>query len=137
MRELTCLLVIGLITGIVGFSPDSASAQINCKRKVSTNQWSTWTPYYKACNSELKTTFAYTKGFPGSPEVNCRVDNTSFNQYYNDYNCPGQSGLKIEWIHCTSLYNHRLLMDLQTIIDLPGFIDPCSFTAEYFADQPY
>lgn len=136
MRALTFFLSIGMIAAILAFPTNTASAQLVCLSKMSTSQWSTWTSYYKACNSEMKTTFTYTKAMHGSPEVNCVVDNTPFNRYYNDYTCPGETGSIVEWTHCTNLNNHRLLMDQQTGIDLYGFVDPCSFSAEYFADQP-
>jgi len=135
MKALTCLLIIGLIAGILAISPDTASAQIQCKSKVTTTSWSEWTPYYNACNSEMKTTFAYTRDSDGSPEMWCEVENTPFLQIYDAGSCPGNSGTVVDWTHCTTLTNHRLLMDGQPTIGLPGFIPPCSFTAEYFASQ--
>lgn len=132
-RTLICLLITGLIFGIMGICANTATAQR--ENKISTSQWSTWTDYYDACNSEMKTTFSYTWGFPGTPQVLCIVDNTPFYREYDHYICPGYSGVKVEWTHCTNLSNHRLLMDFQPTIDTPGFIDPCSFKAEYFASQ--
>lgn len=131
---LSSFITIALLVAVLSVSPDLASAQVQCTAKTYIDYYGEWGPYYDACFSELKTTFEYDRGWDGSPEVWCQVDNTPFSSIYDAGEATGDP--IVEHTHCTNLDNHRLLIDVQPTIGRYGFIPPMKLTAEYYEDAP-
>jgi hypothetical protein len=132
MRASTCLFIIALLGYTLLAASNIATAQLPCLSKASIDYNDFWGPYYNACDKEMKTTFEFTLGWDGSPRAWCEVDNTDFRRDYDQQDSP-----IVEWTHCETLTNHRLLISLQPTIGEYGFIHPMKLTAEYFASSPY
>jgi hypothetical protein len=131
----TKLGIFVLISLLVVLFTGSAMAQCKSKESISAPGQ---TAQYTACNSELKTTFKYAVPDSGGTYtmISVEVENTPFSDVYIASTlCPNPpcADNVIEWNHCTTLTNHRIVMDGTT--GMGGFSTNV-LTAEYFADDP-
>lgn len=139
MKIIKLTLALCLIIAFVAIQGNEANAQ--CKNKYSIDYVVTWSPYFDACNSEMKTTVEYLIEYPGAyKSLLCEVDNTPFSiEYWAGDLCPEDppcSGTVTDWMHLTNRENLRMHMDIRPIIgEYLGFNEHV-FAVEFFADQP-
>jgi len=138
MKIIKMTMALCLIIAFVAIQPNEANAQ--CKKKFSIDYVGMYSEYYTACNSEMKTTFDYEVEAVGAyTQIWAQVENTPYSEIYvGDILCPEPpcEGSVIEWNHCETLQNHRMIMDVLTPgSECIGFTS-WKLTAEYFADGP-
>ncbi|MEE9552926.1 MAG: hypothetical protein V3W18_01415 [candidate division Zixibacteria bacterium] len=136
MRVLTCLLIIGLIAGIVGFSPDTASAQ--CKSKKMVSGWNSFSGSYDACDSWMKKTMEFDVDEGGYGEFLAYGANTPLYEVYEIYFWDEGHNVDVDWYYCSNLNDHEISIELAggpvNPLEL-GFHNPV-LKVQYFASQP-
>lgn len=140
MRALTCLLIIGLITGIVAFSPDTASAQM-CESVV-TVKWPIDTDpppssgNYDPCDNWLKWTVSFHRSdeIDDFAAISFEVQGTSVYRQFWDYSYSEGNHSVSENIYVGPSIQHNLVFDAN--MNCNGHFTGIEGKCQYFASTP-
>lgn len=127
---------------ILGLNSTGRCQIKECRHSYSIDYVVTWSPYFNACDQEMKTTLDYEIAYPGAYKVlMCTVDNTPFQEeYWAAAICPNPdpvcTGTITDWTHLTNMEDLRMQMDIIPIIgDYSGFNEHV-FSVYFYASQP-